>query len=126
MRNEVDSSNLVLPFHVYPWDRYKPVDRRVQIETANEIVTQYTKILERLVAAKADPLEIVRLWIRTEKLLIEYTSEGFNELLPFRAQLRMNIDRAFRTLRRIVIRNALLCPHLYDKLYHDALIKLDT
>ena len=126
MRNEVDSSNLVLPFHVYPWDRYKPVDRRVQIETANEIVTQYTKILERLVAAKADPLETVRLWIRTEKLLIEYTSEGFNELLPFQARLRMHIDRAARVLRRVCIRSALKAPPDQNAFWKDALTQLDT
>jgi hypothetical protein len=104
-----------LPFGLHPWDEYNPAHFDVQMQTGNEIVKQYTRILEHLVETKSDPLEIVRLWIRTEKLLIEYTSEGFNELLPFQAGLRMHIDRATRVLRRVVIRNALKAPkELHD------------
>jgi hypothetical protein len=126
MGDEVDISNLVLPFRIYDWDRYTPVARRTQIETANEILTQYVKILQRLVAAKADPLETVRLWIRTEKLVIEYTSQGFNELLPFQARLRMHIDRAARVLRRVCIRSALKAPPHQNAFWKDAFTKLDT
>jgi hypothetical protein len=115
-----------LPFNIYPWDQYNPVRHDIQVQTGNEILSQYTAILERLVKAKSDPLETVRLWIRTERLLIEYTSQGFNELLPFQARLRMHIDRAARVLRRWVIRNALSAPHLFDQFYREALNKLDT
>ena len=115
-----------LPFNLYPWDKYNPVRFDVQIATANEILTQYVKILERLVKAKADPLETVRLWIRTEKLVIEYTSQGFNELLPFQARLRMHIDRAARVLRRVCIRSALKAPPHQNAFWKDALTQLDT
>jgi hypothetical protein len=124
MRDQINCS--CLPLTIYPWDKYNAVDRRIQIRTANEILTQYNKILGALLAAKADPLEIVRLWIRTERLLQEYTSQGFNELLPRQAELRMHIDRAARVLRRCVIRNALLSPEEFAGFYRDALTKLDT
>jgi hypothetical protein len=125
MHDDVQISCGTLPFCLYPWDKYNEVRLDVQMQTANEILNQYNTILERLVKTKADPLEIVRLWIRTEKLLIEYTSEHFTELLSFQARLRMHIDRAARMLRRWVIRNALNAPHLFDEFYREALNNLD-
>jgi hypothetical protein len=118
-----------LPLCVYPWDEYKPVREDVQAEVLAEIKQQFVDILERALKSKSHPHRIIRILINTEKLLAQYTQERFTELLPFQAEIRLDLDRAFKILRRKIIRDALLAPK-HDRelleIYRQGLKQLDS
>jgi hypothetical protein len=118
-----------LPLTIFPWDKYKPVRDDVQREVTLEIKQGFVDILDNAINNNAHPHQLIRILIRTERLLAQYTSAQFTELLPFQAEIRMDLDRAFKILRRKIIRDALCCDKndkALQEIYRQGLKQLDS
>ena len=96
-----------------------------QQEVLDNILAEFVSAMTAAEKAK-DPMEAVRIMVRCEKILDAYTSEGFTMLTEYQRELQSALDCCFRTLRRKIIRDALLAPQkLYDAVYRDELDRID-
>jgi hypothetical protein len=101
-----------LPFALYPWDKDEPPDPGVHRDVFFEITSQLIKYLSAALKERDDVWKPFRIMAQAEKLMGEYTSEGFYLLLPIQRDLQDTLHTAWRMARRQFIRRALRCqPH---------------
>jgi hypothetical protein len=107
MRDDELTCN-VLPFSPIAGDT-DPPEPVAHHEVFFEITGQLIDLLGEAVKER-DHKRGLRIMVNAERLIGEYTREGFYLLLPLQRDLRDAIYRAHRSARRLFIRKALLCP----------------
>jgi hypothetical protein len=101
----------VLPFSPIAGDT-DPPDPAIHREVFLEITSQLIEFLEAALKDRDDPNKPLRIIAQAERLMGEYTREGFYLLLPLQRDLQDTLHTAWRMARRQFIRKALRCqPH---------------
>jgi hypothetical protein len=111
----------VIPICLYPWDKGKPIDIKIQLNAFDELHEQIFECLTAAYKNREDRWQACRIIIQAEKLLDLYIPEGFDLLIP----LQEVLHQLFRAERRIFIRRALLCREQDRPIYNEALKRWD-
>ena len=74
-----------------------------------EITDQLFDHLERALRHRHDPMRAIRVMAAGERVLAEYTAQGFHRLEPLRVDLALTVHAAFGMSRRFFIKKALTC-----------------
>jgi hypothetical protein len=114
-----------LPFAIIPWEKDLPPEPRTHRHVFAEISSQLLDFLtDAVAAAKAggDCLKPIRIMVQAEKLIDEYTREGWFMLDPLQTDLQSTILLAHRAARRELIRRALTCAAA-DRPYFDGILR---
>ena len=99
----------VLPFsHLDYYDTSPPAESS-QRSAFLEITDQLFDHLERALRHRHDPMRAIRVMAAGERVLAEYTAQGFHRLEPLRVDLALTVHAAFRMSRRFFIKKALTC-----------------
>jgi hypothetical protein len=99
----------VVPINPFPWQKDEPPEPAPHRQVFLEITGQLIEYLSEAVKER-DHKRGLRIMVQAERVMGEYTREGFYLLLPMQRDLRDAIYCAFRIARRLFIRKALLCP----------------
>jgi hypothetical protein len=112
MRDDDDSpfTYSVLPFCLSPEERDLPPHPNSHREPFFDVTRQIIELLSAALKERNDVWKPIRIMIQAERLIGEYTSEGFSLLLPIEQDLRETLRKAWRIERRIFIKRALSCP----------------
>lgn len=110
-----------LPFPLYPDEADEPVRLDVQSEVFDEIYQQLWDYLLAAYQNRDDRWQALRIIIQAEKLIAEYTRQGFYLLNPLAEVLNL----LFRAERRIFIRRAVLCREAERPIYKEALKRFE-
>jgi hypothetical protein len=101
----------VLPFSVSPEDKDKPPIPAMEYLAYFEIMRQLIDFLT--IALRGNPKDTskpLRIMVQAEKVMNEYTKEGFVLLLPEQKALQETIFASMRISRRFLIKRALQSP----------------
>jgi hypothetical protein len=93
-----------------PWDRGKPPDEETHRFVFFEIMSQLIEHVEAALNERDDVWKPIRIMVQADRLIEEYTIEGFVYLLPLQQRLQRAIYTACRMARRAFYRRALTCP----------------
>jgi hypothetical protein len=99
----------VLPFSPIIGDD-SPPDPATHCEVFLEITGKLIECLSAALLERDDVWKSLRIVAQAERLMGEYTSEGFYLLLPMQRDLQFTLHMAWRMARRQFIKHALLCP----------------
>jgi hypothetical protein len=101
----------VLPFAVLPCDDDKPphpnTERRVFMEIMGQLIEHLSEALKN---NRKDVSKPLRIMVQAERVMDEYTSQGFVWLVPEQQALRETIFASMRISRRFLIKRALQSP----------------